>query len=192
MGDGKVGDVIRLIDQTNAAAWIQNRTGGVVADLISASGEIVARNQSVFDLRSINAGRYYLRVYGAAGNYAIEVKAPPAGQTAGTTSLPDRDRIDGGDGDDFSHGNFDHDRVLGGSGSDTIVSEPNEIRDLNFDDIWSNAKATEQISQKASPVVNPVIANVPLAKAIALQLGMPVTTTPTASQSSIDPSPTLS
>ncbi len=92
----------------------------------------------------------------------------------------------------FLTGNFDHDRVLGGSGSDTIVSEPNEIRDLNFDDIWSNAKATEQISQKASPVVNPVIANVPLAKAIALQLGMPVTSDANGQQSSINPSPTLS
>uniref|UniRef100_UPI00356A9D5F LamG-like jellyroll fold domain-containing protein n=1 Tax=Stieleria sp. TaxID=2795976 RepID=UPI00356A9D5F len=50
LGDGKAGDVIRL-------------RGGVMADLVDADGMVLKASQTIFDLRTQEAGTYFLRVY---------------------------------------------------------------------------------------------------------------------------------
>ncbi len=54
LGDGKANNAIRL-------------QGNVIADLISADGDVLALKQRAIDLRTLEAGTYFLRVY-AGGN----------------------------------------------------------------------------------------------------------------------------
>jgi eukaryotic-like serine/threonine-protein kinase len=179
LGDGKVGDYVRLVDQIiNEDPAI----AGPLADLIDASGGVIAKNQSAFDLRTVPAGTYYLKLHDILGPFQIEFKAPPAGQSHGTTALPDRDRIDGGDGDDTLVGNNDIDRIFGGSGADTIIGEPIEQRDSSPGESNSGGvNPTETISQSQSSALDTVVQlpNTALGQAIALKLGHPVMTSST-------------
>ncbi|TWU49227.1 PKD domain-containing protein [Rubripirellula reticaptiva] len=146
-------------------------------DLIDANGGIVAAHQSVFDLRNVPAGTYYLRVHDTASTFTFDMDAPSRGQFAGTTTLPDRDLIDGGDGDDLLVGNNDIDRIFGRSGADSITGEPIEIRDSTPGDVVVLTTLEESISQDTRPAVDPLveIENAALNRAIASALGKPAT-----------------
>ncbi len=146
------------------------------SDLIDSKGGVIAANQSVFDLRKTSAGTYYLRVH-TASTFTIEFNAPMRGQYAGSTTLPDRDLIDGGDGDDLLVGNNDSDRLIGGSGADTIYGELIEQRDASTDDVRLDAIALELMSADQANIVDPItkIESPPLERAIASALGKPIT-----------------
>ncbi len=148
------------------------------ADLIDADGGIVAANQSAFDLRNVPAGTYYVRVHDSIGQFAFEFDAPSRGQFAGSSTLPDRDFINGGDGDDLVVGNNDIDRILSGSGADTIVGELTEQRDFSPGDVILSAYSLELISADQRSNVDPVIKfnNSALERAVASSLGRPTTT----------------
>ena len=156
---------------------IQNHVSAPIADLIDANGEIIEANQSVFDLRNVLAGTYYLRVHDSTSQFTIDFDAPSRGQFAGTTTLPDRDYIDGGDGDDLLVGNNDIDRIFGGSGSDRISSEPIEQHDSTPGDSRFDVKLDERISHGIPSVVDPIVetGNAALNRAIASTIGRPLT-----------------
>ncbi|MEZ6088781.1 MAG: FG-GAP-like repeat-containing protein [Pirellulaceae bacterium] len=170
LGDGKGGNSIRIDE-------------GVQADLIDAVGGVISVGQRVFDLRTLEAGTYYLRVTrdAAASNgsetpFRIEFAAPVRGQTHESPTHPDRDRIDGGDGDDILFGNNDLDAIFGGSGVDTISAEAIEFRDRDTSDVLSGMLVTETTFENPGPVLNPTvdIPNASLKVAIAERLGLGV------------------
>ncbi|XZE56469.1 PKD domain-containing protein [Planctomycetaceae bacterium SH139] len=165
-----VGDVYRL----NVSVDRHQVLGPV--DLIDADGGVVAANQSVFDLRHVPAGTYYLRVHDTVSTFTFEFDAPSRGQFAGTTTLPDRDWIDGGDGDDVLVGNNDIDRIFGGSGADTITAEPIEIRDSTPGDVYLEVPTIERISEDVRPIIDPLVetGNAALNRAIASAIGRPI------------------
>jgi len=148
------------------------------ADLLNADGGIFAANQSAFDLSNVPAGTYYLRVHDRVGQFAIEFDAPSRGQYAGTSTLPDRDFIDGGDGDDLLVGNNDIDRIFSGSGTDTVVCELTEQRDFRPGDVLLNAHSLKLISADQRTNVDPVVKlnNSALELAVAGSLSRPNTT----------------
>ncbi|PAY21344.1 hypothetical protein CKO51_01835 [Rhodopirellula sp. SM50] len=169
LGDGQATDVIRLLSQPMTT---------LVADLIDADGASIASNQSVFDLRHLTAGTYYLRVYGSTDPFTIEFDAPQRGFGHGSTTLPDRDLIDGGDGDDTLVGNNDIDRIFGGGGGDTVIGEPFEQRDASPSDASLVVpQVDEQISAEPHVSLDTEIeiGNQAVARAIATQLGQPIT-----------------
>ena len=110
------------------------RDKGVVADLYTKEGALVSRGTSIIDLRDVKAGSFYLRVYNPGGAvtqdsaFKIEVSAPKIGNSHPTT---DRDRISGGDGDDYIVGNANVDRLTGDSGKDRFIGEGFEVRDFD-------------------------------------------------------------
>ena len=150
LGDGNSSDWIQLIAQPLVSKL-------VFADLIDARGGILKADKSVFSLLGLPAGDYFLRVHNYVGQFTFQFNAPSTGQTSETTSSPDRDLIDGGDGDDQLHGNNDIDRIIGGSGGDIIVAEPIEIRDSTPGDVNGLAKTDEAISTLSGPIDPPVI-----------------------------------
>ena len=184
LGDGKGGNSIRLLYDLSGGPDVR-------ADLIDANGTVLAKSQSAFDMRTLKAGTYYLRVAKAlAGQYqySISVGAPIRGQTHETSTLPDRDTIRGGDGDDLIVGNQDLDRLFGNSGSDSFTGEPVEIRDR---DIADNADLTVPVSESSfSDVSRPLdpVVSIPdneLAVVVAGALGIPVTQAPRRGASSL-------
>ena len=113
-------------------------------------------------MRTLPAGKYYLRVHGGEGDpdlpALIQIHAPIQGQINPTTP-PDRDEIHGGDGDDLIIGNQQLDRLFGESGDDAFVAEPVEIRDLVDGEYNDELPPTPQIVMEAnlpSPI-DPVI-----------------------------------
>src|SRR6185295_14972780 len=106
----------------------------LLADLISADGSAVALGKSTIDLRTIESGTYYLRVYNPTGEsltnlpFTLEVAAPEQGYVH---PIPDRDLIRGGEGDDLLVGNMGLDRIWGESGRDDFIAESVEIHDLD-------------------------------------------------------------
>jgi hypothetical protein len=106
----------------------------LLADLISADGPAVALGKSTIDLRTIEAGTYYLRVYNPTGAsvtnlpFVLEVSAPEQGYVH---PISDRDRIHGGEGDDLLVGNMGLDRIWGDSGRDDFIAESIEIHDFD-------------------------------------------------------------
>ena len=69
---------------------------GVVADLLTEDGQLVARGKAAIDLRDVEAGTYLLRVHNLAGNaeadlpFAVSIDPPIQGATHQDS---DRDRI---------------------------------------------------------------------------------------------------
>ena len=107
------------------------------ADLVDVDGHVLSTGTSAIDLRTLEAGTYYLRVSEpiiGAIPFSIQFDPPIRGNTHESTTLPDRDEVHGGDGDDYIVGNFDLDRLYGNGGVDTFVGEPVEIRDRDVTD----------------------------------------------------------
>ncbi|MEM7475748.1 MAG: PKD domain-containing protein [Planctomycetota bacterium] len=176
LGDGKGGNSI-VFDIS---------AGDVVADLIDIQGIVLASGLRAVDLRAVEAGTYYLRVFekaGAAASFAIEVNAPIRGQTHESSTLPDRDVIHGGDGDDWVVGNNDMDRLFGGSGADTFSGEPVEIRDRDVADTAGSQPAVNvselsyvDFARSLDPKIE--IPDPGLRAAVAESLGLPVSAGP--------------
>ncbi len=167
LGDGKAGNYIRF-------------DGDVTADLLTADGGLILSQQSIFDLRTVKAGTYFMRVSGATGEqFRIEFAPPNRGQTHETSELPDRDTLRGGDGDDYIEGSHDLDRVFGGSGADQIIAEPVEIRDRDIADqafTTTLPDKSELSFGNPAPMIDPLveIPNPKLRFAIAKALEYPV------------------
>ncbi|MFT5526534.1 MAG: hypothetical protein ACI9HK_004511, partial [Pirellulaceae bacterium] len=112
--------------------------------------------------------------------FSVEIAAPAAGQTHETLTLPDRDTIHGGDGDDTITGNYDLDVIFGNSGADAFTAEPIEVRDRDVADISPDGIVPDDESTigNSLPPLDPWIdfPNRELAGAIANALGYPTTT----------------
>jgi hypothetical protein len=169
LGDGKAGNWIRLHGQVNA-------------DLVDANGGVLAAGQQIFDMQSIPAGVYYLRAYGDQASFTIEVMAPIRGQSHENATLPDRDTLRGGDGDDTLIGNHDLDYLYGDSGTDSFTGEKVEIRDFGLADIQviGPVSVPELSFGNPFPLTDPAIGTSQMSgalrAAIARALGYPVTT----------------
>ncbi len=162
---------------------VKSATAGLVADLYAADGTVVKTGSPTLDIRAIEAGTYYLRVYDPTGAstqdvpFVIEVDAPIQGYTHPET---DRDRIHGGDGDDLITGNQGLDRLWGDSGRDDFIGESLEIRDYDAPagETLTLALSSERstIPPEGPPVDSPIaIVDAGLRVAIAQSLGIPVT-----------------
>lgn len=174
LGDGQAGDSIQLLP--HLLSYL-----GVNTDLFDSEGGLIVADQSIFDLRNTKAGTYYLRVHDYVGQFNIRFDAPQAGVFHGSTTLPDRDLIRGGDGDDRVFGNGGIDRIFGGSGIDALSGELIEYRDLSSADTTNTTVLEERISQDQLLPNDPIVTipNPELAGAVARQLGRPVTTSHT-------------
>ncbi|TWT93960.1 PKD domain-containing protein [Stieleria varia] len=151
LGDGKEGDYIHVIDESPVFS------DALSADLLDVNGGIIASDQRAFDLRVIPAGTYFLRVRSTQPTpFTIESDAP-ASQYSGSSTLPDRDLIRGGDGDDTIYGNNDIDQVFSGSGADTVVAESIEIRDGSPGDATSMPPLSELISGDTHVALDPIV-----------------------------------
>jgi ELWxxDGT repeat protein len=158
---------------------------GLKADLYAADGPVVALGKSTIDLRAIESGTYYLRVYTPcceAGEanipFIFEADAPVQGYVH---PLSDRDRIRGGDGDDLIVGNEGLDRLWGESGRDDFVAEAVEVHD--FDEPAGETRVLPPGSERSTiPPEGPpvdasiIIADRALRVALAEAVGIPVTT----------------
>ena len=173
LGDGVAGNVL-LLSRTD------DPDNPVVGELVNELGEVVYNDQSAFDLRRLEAGTYFVRVRGPINSqFEIEMVAPMRGDDHESSLLPDRDHIEGGDGDDILTGNQDFDRLFGGSGEDTFVAEPYEIKDLRDPETNSNVPAFSDLGAQASrtdidPIVDDLNAG-PIQQAIYTALGRSAT-----------------
>lgn len=84
---------------------VVTRRHGVRADVLDANGGVLEENISAFDMRNLEAGTYYLRVFNPHGSeqttplqFAIEVRPPIEGQAHPAT---DNDVIEGGEAEDI-------------------------------------------------------------------------------------------
>ena len=124
---------------------------GLLADLYTQSGELVARGRSIIDMRALEADGYYLRIYNPAGetpqdvSFTIAIKAPEQGNAHPET---DRDRIFGEDGDDLIAGNRGADAAFGQSGRDRFIGEQFEVRDLDFGETITLPTSQEELSSE--------------------------------------------
>ena len=137
------------------------RRDPLVADLFDATGRKLAGGRSVLDLRSLEAGEFFVRVYdpfadagltlgegaGAATfdpHPLFEVGYAPAAATAFTVeieapkrgdhdAITDRDELRGGKGNDVLIGGPGLDRLYGDAGTDEFTAEVREVRDLLLD-----------------------------------------------------------
>jgi len=178
--DEVVGADDASFDLESSTLDVTTRADGVLADLYSQEGALLDSGKSVIDMRALEAGTYFLRVFdpmpgGGDEDFVIAVKAPLQGDVHPQT---DRDTIRGGDGDDLLVGNFGVDRLFGDSGADAYRAEAIEIRDLD-DGEGSSVQPpadAEVHNQKPRPV--DVLVDVPdaeLRAAIGEALGKPVT-----------------
>ena len=156
---------------------------GLVADLLAADGTVIDTGKSTIDIRNIESGTYYLRVYNPAGTadgdvpFQLEISSPKRGYSHPTT---DSDNIFGGDGDDLLVGNQGLDRMWGDSGRDDFIGETLELRDF---DKPAGEKLMPSLSSERSnipPEGPPVDAGIAipdeaLRVAIAEALGIPIT-----------------
>jgi ELWxxDGT repeat protein len=154
----------------------------LVADLLSGDGSVIETGKSTIDLRVIESGTYFLRVYDPLGRadgdvpFVIEASPPKQGYTH---PIPDRDEIRGGDGDDLITGNQGLDRIWGDSGSDDFIAELLEVRDLDAPPEDRKEVLPEERSTipPEGPPVDAYVAieDSGLRVAIAEALGLPVT-----------------
>ena len=157
------------------------RPGGVLGDLHDANGGLLADAQAMFDLRNLKAGTYFLRVYdpsdamlGEARPFAVQVLAPLAGMTHPAS---DRDRLQGGDGDDLLIGNDDQDQLFGDSGADRYIGEGTELRDQASGETLAPPPTAEFAVNQPRPTDPIITFNDPhLAAGLAQAFGIAVTT----------------
>ena len=171
-----------------AGAGRNGRTGleivpaaqGLVADLYTHEGKLVASGKSIIDMRNLKAGGYYLHVHRPEGapntkvDFAIAID-PPA--RPWTHPLTDRDRIHGGDGEDRLIGNESVDRLYGESGRDAFLGETIEVHDAEVGERVTAPNSAE-LSYIAPLATDALIgiADPQLRVAIAEALDYPVTT----------------
>ncbi|MCC6474223.1 MAG: hypothetical protein IT514_10805, partial [Burkholderiales bacterium] len=162
---------------------VQSTAPALVADLYAADGTIVKSGSSTLDIRAIESGSYYLRVYDPSGEstqdvpFRIEIDAPKQGYSHPVT---DRDRIHGGDGDDLVVGSQALDRLWGDSGRDDFAGERVELRDFDApagETLTAVASSELSILPPEGPPVDAFIAieDPGLRVAIARAFGIPVT-----------------
>src|SRR6185295_15624743 len=152
---------------------ITPRVQGLVADLYTRDGQLVASGKSIIDMRALEAGSYLLNVHTADRSaveenlkFAIAVDAPIQGWTH---PVPDRDRIMGGDGDD---------KIVGESGTDRVLGEAMEVHDFGPGESLEAPEQDERsnIPPSGAPVDAWIaIEDANLRVAIAEQLGYAVT-----------------
>ena len=126
---------------------------GVVVDLLDDQGRILKHNASAIDLRSMAAGRYFLRArtLGATEQTAAFTFVSPAeGQTQAIFYVNDRDKVVGGDGNDTLIGNDDVDQLIGGPGEDIFRGDAIEARDNHGGD----TRLLPEFSQSVSTAPN--------------------------------------
>ncbi|MEQ1828966.1 MAG: LamG-like jellyroll fold domain-containing protein, partial [Pirellula sp.] len=153
---------------------------GVLVDIFSDNGEQLAASKPLVGMRNFDAGTYYVHVISSAStlpnpSYTIEIAAPPAGQTRPQYEDPDRDVLQGNDGNDVLAGNGDFDRLFGGAGKDlfitdvllattlssvaqTLLAGP-EVRDFsaNEDYSLSNVVAADSVGSFKIAQLDPII-----------------------------------
>jgi len=190
LGDGEVGNVLRVT--TALPEMPQPRPGPgwlprVAADLYDGAGRRLVEGAYIVDMRSLEAGTYFLRVRTPAGGraaeaipFTIEISPPHMGFDHAPS---DRDRIRGGDGEDVLVGGGDPDELHGDSGVDTFFGRSHETRDV---------EAAESYPASVPPTAGPhsVVSNDPqvlfaadgLLAAVASALGIPVTESYTGEQ----------
>jgi carbonic anhydrase/acetyltransferase-like protein (isoleucine patch superfamily)/Leucine-rich repeat (LRR) protein len=164
------------------------RLPGVLGDLYDANGGRLDAADAVFDLRTLEAGTYYLRVYDGGSpesgdhpsrSFAIEAKAPPSGSSHGSLN---RDVIDGGADEDWVVGGPGLDAVRGGSARDTFIAEEVEARDheeVDADPL--SVPPPGDLSEHGPALLDRSIdiTDEPLRLALAEALGMTITVTDT-------------
>ncbi len=153
-------------------------------DLIGPDGTVLVASQTRVDLRNAVAGTYRLRVSRADDvdesvtiDFALEVDAPAIGQSH---TPSDRDKIIGGSGQDTLVGGRDRDALIGGAGDDRfIVESAFEAEDARvFNEMRNESILTrfeEAVLTETDQIVSPRAVANPLRRAIAFQLGHPVT-----------------
>ena len=106
----------------------------MLGDLYDSEGRLVASNETVIDMRRLEAGTYYLRAHNPLADrttnpfeFEVTINPPFQGQTHPGS---DRDVLRGGQGSDTLVGNSGLDQLFGESGVDSFVAEPFEVRDL--------------------------------------------------------------
>jgi hypothetical protein len=156
------GDLTIGLDTNEAGSGsvleVTTQTGGVLAELYDANGAMIDPAKPVIDMRGLEAGTYYLRVFdpsaepGAASElsqFEVAISAPIMGWFHPET---DRDEIHGGDGDDLIIGNAMVDGLWGDSGQDVFRAESMEIRDLEPDENFKLPPSSEfQNMKQRSP-----------------------------------------
>jgi len=156
---------------------------GVLGDLYDENGGIIVQGQSILDMRGLESGTFYLKVYNpfAADQvdplaFRVEANAPFDGYTL---PISDQDIVQGEEGNDILIGNAHLDRVTGGRGTDAFIAELIEIDDRESGEAVSRVVGAEVVSESQRDL-NPADAEVHfndryLAAAIARELGIPVT-----------------
>ncbi|HEY4632638.1 MAG TPA: ELWxxDGT repeat protein, partial [Candidatus Limnocylindrales bacterium] len=172
-------------------AVVTREATGVVADLYDAQGTLLAAGQSLLDLRTLDAGTFFLKIYAPApGQVATLAQGGPLAFTlAATPPIPgashpasDQDVIHGGDGDDLLIGNPHLDRLHGERGTDAFVAEAFEVNDLEAGEFRGAVAAGEDTATSQrdlhplDPVVDGYIHDERLQVAVARAVGIPVTT----------------
>ncbi|MEA3368512.1 MAG: hypothetical protein U9R68_10425, partial [Planctomycetota bacterium] len=158
------------------------RAHGVVADVLDADGGVLYQGLGTIDMRWLDAGTYYLRVYNPhVGSqtepvrFAIDFMAPFQGQAHDAT---DMDRIEGDDGDDILVGGAHLDRLFGESGEDAFLTEAVEVRDLAPYEFTRSPDAEDRlVSDKPAiidPAVNEVFTDPALIQIVAVALDVPL------------------
>ncbi|RPH59137.1 MAG: hypothetical protein EHM83_16225, partial [Burkholderiales bacterium] len=168
-----------LLKDGHTGLEIEPEVAGLVADLYTQDGELVAFGKSIIDMRTLDAGGYYLRVYSAEGSVAedvdfqVAIDAPFQGWFH---PYSDRDRIAGGEGDDLIIGNNQLDRLRGESGRDRFIGEAIEVRDLDLGETRKGPALDELSTEQLRPVDALIdVQDQSLAVAIARALGYAIT-----------------
>ncbi|PYX69808.1 MAG: hypothetical protein DMG78_20985, partial [Acidobacteria bacterium] len=157
---------------------------GAVADVFDSEGRRLAEGRSIIDMRSFDAGTYFVRVYNPAGiqpspmSFSLAITAPKPGAFH---ALSDHDLIHGSDGNDIVIGNDHLDRLFGDRGNDAFIAEDVEVRDLETAEFRQDSLQEERIvaSQVTLKPLNPSIDSYvheeALRLALARALDIPVT-----------------
>ena len=142
------------LDSTGLTDW----SGGDNAGIAQVSGG--SHGGGLTGFSNFSGDIATVRIYDSAtppASFQIEIAAPVRGQTHETATHPDRDTIDGGDGNDKIAGNDDLDTIFGGSGSDEITGEPTEVQDRDLaDPILGPVPASELVAGNVPAPLNPV------------------------------------
>ena len=161
-----------------------SRFHGVLADLYNSDGGVLEQDMGAIDMRRLEAGTYYLRVFNPDRadqvgdvSFGIQVMAPKQGQAHPAT---DMDLIRGGDGPDILEGHGHLDRVFGDSGQDTFLAETVEVRDLEPDEAIGAPAARDRLVSDKPAVLDPDVRSAftdgKLITAVGEVLGVPVMT----------------
>jgi ELWxxDGT repeat protein len=161
---------------------VTTRSGGVLAELYDDQGARIDTAKPVIDMRGLEAGTYYLRVFDPSveagtgselSQFKVAISAPIMGWFHPET---DRDEIHGGDGDDLIIGNAMLDKLYGDSGFDFFRGESMEVFDLDIGDSFKLPAVSEFQNQKQrSPDPELQIQDPGLRGAIGKALDLPVT-----------------